>query len=242
MSGGSGSMSPSSSTGQAAANNAAYGTGGTNPFVPIARQAQSNLWGGILGANNYAAGLEPQRESLMNQIIGQLSGGGIQAAAAKSRNNIFQNATQGGNQAAMALKGQGYGDGVSGGMLGAMLGQGVTQANASDQHYSDPSYIASILGQGVGAIGEGMQNPLAGIAEGYEPYITNQNQTNYDQRGQGLLGSIAPILGSYLGGQGGAGLFGHAGGSGMTGPFISGPAGLGRYYANQNADAFDDGF
>lgn len=183
--------------------NASYGVGGTNPFVNTAQYLQGGALGGIAQAGNYSNGLESQREGLMNQIIGQLSQGGISAAASKSRNQIMQNATQGGVQASQALKGMGYGDGVSGGALAGSIQQGTTQANASDQHYSDPSYIASILGQGANAINQGMQNPLLQQSAGLEPYITGQNQTNYAQQGMGLLGTLAPIIGSYLGGMSG---------------------------------------
>lgn len=189
--------------------NKAFGTGGDNPFVPVAQHAQSNLWGGILGASNFANGLEGQREQNINQQLGFLSPSGIQAAAARTRNQIGENAFGAGRQAEGALKGLGYGSGTSAAGLTGSIGQGQTQANLSDQRFSDPEYISSVLQHAYGVIGQGMQNPLAEQAAGYEPYITGQNQTNYNQRGQGFLGQIAPLIGASAG-PGGflSGLFG----------------------------------
>lgn len=210
-----------------AANNQNYGVGGTNPFVNAANYMQSGLLGAMGQANHYGAGLENQREGLMNQILGQLSPGGIRAAATTNRNSIMQNAAQAGNQAAMSLNGMGYGSGASGGVLGSMLGQGMNQANASDTQFNNPLYVSSVLGQGLGAVQQGMQNPLAQEAAGYEPYIMGQNQTNYAQRGQGLLGQLAPMMGSFFGGQGSSALMNGLFGGG--GPGYGGSAGYGGF-------------
>jgi hypothetical protein len=217
-------------------NNRNYGTGGDNPFVPIAQQAQANTWGGIQDASQFANGLEAQRENNLNQQLGFLSQGGIDAAKNQTLNGIWQNAATAANQGAASLKGLGFGDGAGGGILAAMLGQGQTQANQAVQHFSDPSYISSVLQRAYGVIGQGMQNPLAQQAMGYEPYITQQNATNFSQRGQGLLGSISPILGSLAGQFTGSSLFGGS----TTNPFITDGSQLGNYRANQYL--FDNGY
>lgn len=217
-------------------NNQNYGTGGDNPFVPIAQQSQANTWGGILSASQFANGLEAQRENNLNQQLGFLSQGGIDAAKNQSLTGIWQNAATAANQGAASLKGLGFGDGASGGILAAMLGQGQTQANQAIQHFSDPNYISSVLQRAYGVIGQGMQNPLAQQAMGYEPYITQQNSTNFSQRGQGFLGSISPILGSLAGQFTGSNLFGGS----NTNPFITDGSQLGNYRANQYL--FDNGY
>jgi len=187
------------------ANDNQYGVGGDNPFVDAAKHYQSQLWGGIAQGGNFAAGMEGQRENLINQIVGQLSPGGIQASAARQRNSIMENAANAGNQAAMALSGQGYGSGAAGGLLGAMFAKGAAEANASDAKFNDPSYVASVLGQGLGAVNEGMQNPLLGQAAALEPEITQQEQINYQDRGQGLFGQLAPLAGQFFGSPDGQG-------------------------------------
>lgn len=196
---------------------AQYGTGGDNPLAPIARYAQGANFGGIEQAAGYGNGLESQREGLLNNIMGLSSIGGIQGAAARSANQIGQTAQQQGNAAATALQGMGYGSGIAGGALAQSYGRGASEINASNQHYTDPNYVSSALQNAYGATMQGMQNPLLNEAAAYEPIITGQNATNYAQRGQGLIGQLAPIIGQIAGGPIGSSLMrGGLSGGGST--------------------------
>lgn len=196
--------------------NQSYGTGGANPLIPILEGAQAGTWSGIGQSSAFANGLEGQRENNINQMLGYLSPGGIQSQLGQVKNGIMQNATQAGQQGAMALKGMGYGDGAAGGAMAGALQQGQNAANSATQQMLSPQNYASVLGAANSVIGQGMQNPLANIAMSYENPIMGQNQFNVATQGQGLLGSLAPILGAATG-QGGflSNLFGSGSGPSM---------------------------
>jgi len=217
----------------------AYGTGGDNPLAPIARESQAGLYGGIAQGTQFANNLEPQREGILNNMLGYQSVGGIQSEAARAANAINQNAAQSGNRAALALQGMGYSSGAAGGALASSYQQGANQVNASNQHFYDPAYISSVLQGAYGTVLQGQQNPLLQQAAALEPIITGQNATNYAQRGQGLLGAIAPIAGQIMGGPLGSRLLG--GGSSSQGPSTvypqdvgAGPTYSGSLYPSQN--------
>ncbi len=207
-----------------------YGTGGSNPLIPIIGGANAAEYGGMASAANFANGLEGQREGLLTNLLNLQSVGGIQAQAARQANQINAQATNAGTQASSALKGMGYGSGAAGGVLGSSLSQGTNAVNASNAAFNNPQYISSVLKGAYGTIGEGMQNPLLQQAAGYEPLIMGQNEFNYQTRGQGLWGQLAPLLGSYLGGQGNGGGGGGFGGAGYGGGGGSIPIGAGPGY------------
>jgi len=208
--------------------NAQFGTGGNNPLVPILRGAQAGSYGGVAGATAFGNNLEGPREGILNNLINLNSVGGIQAQAARNANQITENASKTGQQTGLALQGMGLGSGVVGGAVNSAGLQGAAAVNASNQYFNNPAYQSQTLQAGLGAIGQGMQNPLLQQDLSYEPTIMGQNTFNYQTQGQGLWGQIAPLIGSFLGGGGGGALsqqlFGGGSGGGSGGGYFGSPA------------------
>lgn len=177
-----------------------YNVHGSNDLVSILKRWQLGMVPGLEQQTNYNLGLEGHRENLLNQLFQNLTPASLKAAGDRQKNSIFQNSTRGAAHAAGAAAGAGFGDGAQGGLFAGAVKQGQSQASQVDSHYNDPSYLNQLYGQALGLVNQGMEPTFLQQLLQSNGQVGQQQQFNYDTRGQGLWGDVAPIAGAWAGG------------------------------------------
>ncbi len=152
-------------------------------------------WNGLVqNQANYAAGLEPQRQRAVGQLIHSFSPQAGHAAAASQKNAAFANLQRAVNQA--RVSGAGFGPGFMQGNQLALSNQAAQQANQIDQQYASPQYQQQQLGQLLSVLNQAQELPGLGAYSGLAGLVYGQPPV---QVGAGLGDIAGGLLGQSIG-------------------------------------------
>jgi hypothetical protein len=170
---------------------------------------------------NYGAGLEPQRESAINDYINSMGQSGVNAQIASYGNAAQENAGVASRNADLALGGQGAGQGAIAGTTGNLFGNAAQATNNYGAQENSPQAQQQRLAGTLSAIMGGMSSPALQTEE--QLYSPLESTAQFNQQNQNYANANSP-LGS-IGGLVGGGLASAIGSGGFLPNAFTAPAG-----------------
>lgn len=172
---------------------------GNNEYVPMIRRWQTYLYPTASQGLEFFAGLQPQRQSAIRQLLDSLSPSGLQAKAQGLQNQAAEQAAMAARQANLMNRSMGYGDGFSAGNTAAIMGQAARTQSDIARQYADPQFQAQALTQLLGVYDQAAMNPAMQLMASFQPEILNQNQFLAQNANKGFMSQISPIIGMAAG-------------------------------------------
>lgn len=207
--------------------------GNNNPWGPMMNMEYAMLpW--LAHQGSFAAGLEPQREASINNLINSYSPGNLEAQVGRVGQANNSQAIENAQQAAPMVAGMGGSTGAQQGEQLGQMNQAAASTNAFSNHLYSPEGQQAILSAILSAIGGGQQMTALGsmlpMQQAAEGGYTSQGQFNLQNAQQqnawlnSLMGGLGGIFGSGgiqsifkgLGGSGGS----YGGTSAFSSPYI----------------------
>lgn len=176
---------------------------GGNELSTMYKSLGFNLYPGAASNAAFGSSQDYARQQAIQNYLNMNNPASLQSELMKVQNQNNEQAATGTRNAELQAQEGGLGTGYQAG-IAAGAGQQAQIANAqAARAYSPTGPVAQQMYQNsMGAYQQAYQNPeLQTLMELWNP-IEQQQQTNYQQRGQGVLGAIAPIVGQFAGGFG----------------------------------------
>jgi hypothetical protein len=175
---------------------------GDNESGAWARRNQQVIGSGLTNANAYAANtLEPARQNNLNNVIGMLSPGNVQAKTQRVAQGMVNQGASIGEQQAKAAQARGYSPEYAQAVRALLASRGQRAANEHIAGEDERLMQNAMIGADI--ISKSQQNPFLQQFMALAQLIEGRSAQNKADKEKGGLGGILGTLGSLAGMAGG---------------------------------------